>query len=429
MEDDLCKIIVAHPGRQHSFRVATALQHYNLLEAYATTVYDKDSSILMRIGKIFLRGDLLRRAKKRKCPDVDDSQVIQFEELRGLLLLVLNRIDKKQIFKGRYNRYVSYKFQKKLAKYILKHNIKAVISYDSNSDVLFDILCKKAPDVVRIIDNAHPCRNYIYKIYNEKLEASGEFIKTYKSCRYLLDETYAEQFGAEAKKADIHIVASTFSQQASVYNGIDKEHIIVAPYGVDNVAFHSVEKDYRQGLKILFVGNITQRKGIYQILEASKQLSDLNIEFNLIGDGKELCPELYSPYEPYVNFLGRIPFEKMLEKYSINHVLVFPSMGDGFGLVILEALSSGLPVIASRNCSGPDIIKDGYNGFLIDAGDTAQLVDKIKWFYNHMEQLPQFQENAIQSAKEMTWENYEESLVRQLREKIAIVQREKANVK
>lgn len=423
------KILVAHPGKQHSFRVATALQHHNMLEAYATTVYDKDSSFLMRLCKMFMRGDLLQSAEKRKCKAITDKEVIQFEEFRGLILLALLRIDKKQKFYRWYNRYVSRKFQKKLAKYIIDHEVQAVISYDSNSEVLFEILSKKAPGVIRIIDNAAPCRNYLYKVFNEKMESSGGFTRIYKIRRYLVDKKCADSFGNEAQNADIHIVASTFSKQASMYNGIDESHIIVAPYGVDKKAFHHTKKDYQSGLKILFVGELDQRKGIYQILEAAKQLHGLNIEFNLIGTGREVCPELYKPYEKYVNFLGKVSFDKIPEKYGENHIFVFPSMGDGFGLVILEALSSGLPVIASRNCLGPDIIKDGYNGFLVEAGETGQLVDKIKWFYDHMEQLPQFRENAIESVKQMTWENYEDNLAQQLCEKIDMVHKEKFRTK
>ena len=267
---------------------------------------------------------------------------------------------------------------------------------------------------------------FLKKIKNKKRKRGGGFIRLYKTRRYLVDKKCADSYGKEAQNADIHIVASTFSKQASMYNGIDEKHIIVAPYGVDKKTFHLMEKDYQSGLKILFVGELDQRKGIYQILEAAKQLSGLNIEFNLIGTGREVCPELYKPYEKYVNFLGRVSFDKIPEKYGINHIFIFPSMGDGFGLVILEALSSGLPVIASRNCLGPDIIQDGYNGFLVDAGETGQLVDKIKWFYEHMEQLPQFQENAIESVKQMTWENYEDNLVQQLCEKIEIVRKEKS---
>ena len=419
------KVLVAHPGRQHSFRVATALQHYGLLDKYVTTVYDKDSSLLMKITKRFLHGDELKRAEKRKCPDVEDDSVIQFCELGGLFFLLLLRIDKKQRLTRKYCNYLSTRFQKKLARYIIKHQIKYVISYDTNSTVLFDILKEKEPDTIRIIDDAHPCRNYLFKVYNDKLESSGPFIETYKACGYLLNRKIADFFGEEARKADIHIVASTFSKQAAMHNGIPDDHIIVAPYGVDNKAFHPWEKDYRHGLKVLFVGEINQRKGIYQILEAAKELQPHGVEFNLIGTGMELAPELFKPYEPYVHFWGRVPFEKLQEMYGTSHVFIFPSMGEGFGLVIPEALSSGLPVIASKNCSGPDLIQDGFNGFVIDAGSTEQLVERIRWFNDHMDQLPLMEKNAIQSVHDMTWEAYEEKLVIQLKEKIMMVEKER----
>ena len=62
------KIIVAHPGRQHSFRVAKALKDTGLLYKYATTVYNKDSSLLMRFVKLFLGKNNYARAQRRKCP-------------------------------------------------------------------------------------------------------------------------------------------------------------------------------------------------------------------------------------------------------------------------------------------------------------------------------------------------------------------------
>ena len=419
MENKHIKILVAHPGRQHSYRVATALIHHDMLDKYATTVYDKKSSILMKITKAFIKGDERNRANRRRCPDVDDSYVIQFNEFTGLIELLIGRLDHtKKIALWFRHKVVSDTFQKKLARYIIKNDVKAVISYDTNSTILFSILKKKAPDVIRIIDNAHPCRNYLYEVYNEKLESSKQFAKTYEACGYLTDKEFAGMFGDEAKLADYHIVASTFSKQASLFNGIPEDKILLVPYGVSRSAFKPLNKVYDKGLKVLFVGEVNQRKGICQILDAAKSLHDYDIEFNIIGAGREYCSELYTPYEKYVNFRGRVPFEDLQMYYGTSHIFVFPSMGEGYGLVLPEALASGLPVIASQNCAGPDLIKNGYNGFIIDAGETQQLVDKILWFYNNMEQLPQMQENAIESVSDLTWEKYEETLIQQLEKKI-----------
>ena len=85
-------------------------------------------------------------------------------------------------------------------------------------------------------------------------------------------------------------------------------------------------------------------------------------------------------------------------------------MGEGFGLVVLEALSAGLPVIVSKNCCGTDIIKDGYNGFVIEAGDTKELINKINWFIENKEKLPEMSRNAIKTAELYTWEKYEKEI-------------------
>lgn len=424
-EVDYNKIIVAHPGRQHSFRVAEALEKNGMLYKYVTTVYDKDSSFLMKLVKKILRGDELNRARRRKMKYVPEEKILQFYEFEGLLLLLIRRIDKKRNLTMRLEKHISIGFQKKLANYIIKNSVGVVISYDCNSSILFEILKEKAPKVIRIIDDAHPNRNYLYKIYNEKMEASKEFVKTYEACGYLLDKKVADTFGNESKKADLHIVASKFSQKSVEYNGFNNDRIILAPYGVNNTAFKPLNKVFNKKLKVLFVGEINQRKGIAQILEAAKELKDYDIEFNLVGLGKEYHSELYKPFEKYVNFCGRVSFEDLQKYYGTSHIFIFPSMGEGFGLVLLEALSAGLPIIASKNCGGPDIIREGYNGYTIEAGDTKQLIDKIMWFYNNMEKLPEMQKNAIQSVTNKTWDTYEKKLVNGLKMKIASVSREK----
>lgn len=420
-ELDYQKIIVAHPGRQHSFRLAEALERHDMLFKYATTVYDSSNSFWMKLTKLFIHGDNLNRANKRKMTTVDDSKIVQFCELLGLILLLVYRIDKSQRFARNFSKFVSNYFQRKLANYIIKNNIGIVISYDCNSSLLFDILKEKAPKVIKIIDDAHPNRNYLYKVYNDILETAGEFAKTYQACGYLTDKECAEAFGDESKKADLHIVASHFSMNSVLFNGFKEDQIILAPYGVSNTSFKPTEKDYDQGLNVLFVGEVNQRKGIAQILESARQLK-INgcndIEFNIVGGGADLCSELYEPYKSVVHFRGRVSFVDLQKYYGLSHIFVFPSVGEGFGLVILEALAAGLPVITSRNCGGPDVIQDGYNGFLIDAGNTEQLTEKILWFYQHKELLPQMSNNAVQSVSQMTWEHYGDNLVKQLKEKI-----------
>jgi glycosyltransferase involved in cell wall biosynthesis len=403
------RVIVAHPGTKHSYRIAEALKKQGLLYKYVTTIYNKDKFTLIKVVSKFIRGDNLARATKRRCEHLEDSDVLLYNEFSSLLLLAFQKIDKNGNLSNRLSELISKLFQKKVARCAIKNKVDAVIMYDTNAKTCFDILQSKAPEIKRIIDNAHPVRNYLYKIYQDNLEASGEFVKTYAKCGYLLNKEHAATFGEEAKTANYHIVASAFSKDAVKYNGFDGESIFIVPYGVSSDVFIPATKDY-DNLNILFVGEINQRKGIVQILEAAKKLSSNDITFNLVGSGKEYCNELYKPYEKYVNFRGRVSFKTLVNCFKEASIFVFPSMGEGFGLVILEAMSAGLPIICSKNCVGLDVVEEGHNGFVIDAGDTKALVDKIEWFQNHKQLIPQMSENARRTALKYTWQGYEDGI-------------------
>lgn len=406
------KVIVAHPGRQHSFRVAKAMKDAGMLYKYATTVYNKESSVLMTILKLFLNKDNYDRAQRRKCANLEDDDVVQFCEIDGLLLLALQRVDFTRYFSGKYSGYISRKFQRKLAKYIIKNDVDAVISYDTNSAVLFHILKEKAPHVKLIMDNAHPNRHFLYHSYHENWVCVGDFQRTLEACGYLIDEKGSEKFGKEVKLADYHIVASSYSTKALEYENISLDNIYRIPYGVDKNKFLEPKRVYDgKHLNVLFVGEVNQRKGIRQVLEAAKCINSKEVVFNIVGTGREYCADLYEPYKQYVNFMGRVPFEELLNQLQTSHVFIFPTMGEGFGLVLLEAMAAGLPVITTANCGGADIVKEGVNGFLVNVGDTSNLVDKIRWFKEFPSKNSSMGKNAVETAKQYTWERYEKNIV------------------
>ena len=409
------KVIVAHPGRQHSYRLSSALKKHGNLFKYITTVYNKESSLLMTMAKLILKNDNLSRLRKRKNNDLLDQDVVQFNEIHGLILLLILRLDSKKYLFNSLNDFFSKLFAKKVANYAIKNNVDAVICYDGSFCALicFNILKEKAPHILRIIDHAHPPRNFLHEVYKNLEKSSEEFTLTYENCKYLTSETRIISDAAEIKSAQKHIVASDFSVKALYHNNINSRDICKVPYGVNHDVFQQIKSkhDINNKIKILFIGEINQRKGIKQILEAAKILSDQNFEFNLIGMGMSNYPELYKPYKEYVNFLGLVSFETLLGQLKSSDVFIFPSLGEGFGLVLLEALSSGLPVICSRNCAGPDLIEDGKNGFLIDAGDTIALVDKLLWFESNRDKLPEMSQYARKSSSKYTWGIYEKNVV------------------
>lgn len=402
------RVILAHPGRQHSFRTAEALAESGVLFRYVTTVYATERSWLYRLAGHFLKGDSKERAEKRKIQSVNDNQVVRLNEFLGYLLLLLLRIDKSRYFYTALNGYVRDSFGRKVARMAIKNKVDAVICYDANSTKCFELLKKTAPSIVRIIDHAHPPRNYLYEIYQGKMAVAGSFSETYEASGYILRKAIAEYFGHEVKLANYHVVASSFSKKALLFNDVKESQISVVPYGAsDSFRNLGTQRNFHEKkLRVLFVGEINQRKGIKQILDCARELANKDIEFNLIGMGKEYKAHLYKPYEPYVNFHGRVSFDDLCKFYDECHIFIFPSMGEGFGLVILEAMSAGLPVIASKNCAGPDIIHDGENGFLIEAGSTEQLSNKIIWYNQNRKELEANSERARKLSERFTWSKY-----------------------
>jgi glycosyltransferase involved in cell wall biosynthesis len=406
------KIVLAHPGQQHSYRVAKALKDAGMLYKYVTTVYDKENSLWMRVAKIFLKGDNLKRAGRRRCLALNDDDVIQFCEAESLFLLLLIRLDKSKYFAKRYMRHVSRKFQRKLATFCIKNDVDMVISYDTNSEILYDILQRKAPNIIRVMDNAHPNRHYLYHSYHEHWDCVGDFVRTLKACGYLTNPAIAERFGKEAKMANYHIVASNYSEDALRFDGIPSENIFRVPYGVDENKFRESNREYSsQRLNVLFMGDVNQRKGIRQLLEAARIINSPKIVFNVVGSGTDHCADLYDVYRPYVNILGYVSLEELLRQISTNHVFLFPTMGEGFGLVLLEAMAAGMPVITTANCGGGLLVEEGKNGFLVNVGDVDAIVERLQWCLNHPEDMEVMSKNAVATARKYTWSKYEKGIV------------------
>ena len=408
------RVLLAHPGRQHSYRLATALKKAGLLEKYITTVYyGKERRSLTRWAARFLRGDARSRGIRRVCQALDDSDVVTYFETLGLLTIVAYRIDPSGRLARLLERLTSWLFQRRVARYAIRHRVDAVIMYDCNARWCFEILARKAPEIIRILDHAHPVRNYLYEVYQQNLPASGEFVKTYTREPFLLDRRLAAKYGVEARTAEYHIVASSFSRDAVRFNGFADDRIILVPYGVDSQVFVPSQHQ-KPELAVLFVGEINQRKGIAQTLEAAKRLRGKGVRFVLVGGGREFHPDLYAPYEEFVTFMGRVSFDELVRSFGSADIFIFPSMGEGFGLVILEAMSAGLPVISSTNCVGGDVVVDYLNGFVIPAGDAEALAERIVWFSEHRSELEEMGLAARETALFYTWQRYEQDIVKNL---------------
>ena len=406
------KVLIAHPGKQHSYQTAIAVERMGADLIYCTTVYDKPGSIT-HIIKNFLKGIDRSKAETRSCAQISNDKVFQKLELYGLYQLLMNRICKSYEKKQRINDTINDRFGRKIASLAEKENVDVVVSYDNNSLTLFKNLKKTRPKIVRILDTSAANRIYMKKIYENDFKISPEFAQKLKEeCSILQSDQILNRIQEEIEFSQYFLVGSNFVKRSLEYSGVDSEHIYVCPYGVDTGVFHredlKIRKENEQ-IRFVFVGGTKQLKGLSYMLEAFLKVDHKKVAFTIIGED-DLNDDLKRKYARDVTFTGIVPHSEIPALLQNSDVMVFPSLGEGFSLSMVEALACGLPIISSCNTGVNDYIQDGVNGFVVPIQDSVAIAEKMQWFIEHREKIPEMGLNAIKTAKKLTWENYYEKV-------------------
>lgn len=208
----------------------------------------------------------------------------------------------------------------------------------------------------------------------------------------------------ELRMADTTFVASSFTQQTLKDYPGNLQNVQLVPYGFPP----ATPKQYRQfsgRLKLLFVGGLSQRKGLSYLFKAVEALKD-HVELTVVGDGDiTACRPLRDALSRH-SWIKTLPHNKVLELMRENDVLVFPSLFEGFGQVITEAMAQGTPVITTERTAGPDIITHEKNGWIIEAGSAEALQHCIEELLLKPELIPEAGTAAVEKASQRPWEVY-----------------------
>jgi glycosyltransferase involved in cell wall biosynthesis len=212
-------------------------------------------------------------------------------------------------------------------------------------------------------------------------------------------------------------VASTFAKTTFVEHGIAEHRIAVTPYGVDQSDYYPVPKT-DETFRILFVGSLCLRKGLPYLLDSVSRLKFRNAEFVLRGGDTPTTAMILSQYAGSIplRIVGPLPRARMKELFSQASVMVLPSIEDGFGLVIAQAMACGVPVIASTHTGGPDLIADGVEGFIVQPRDSKSLGQRLTELYEDRELLARMAHAALSRINTMGgWSAYGDAVERAYR--------------
>jgi glycosyltransferase involved in cell wall biosynthesis len=183
---------------------------------------------------------------------------------------------------------------------------------------------------------------------------------------------------AEIETADAILCPSEFVRNSYVEQGIPKERIFKVPYGFEPQKAVPPSTSRGTGFRVLYVGQISVRKGLRYLFEAFEALRHPGKELVIVGPmtGVTGIADVQPPAG--TKFLGVLKGEALAEAYRSATAFVLPSIEEGLGLVSGEALSFGLPVIATVNTGGTDLFDEGVEGFHVPIRDPAAIAEKLQ---------------------------------------------------
>jgi glycosyltransferase involved in cell wall biosynthesis len=182
--------------------------------------------------------------------------------------------------------------------------------------------------------------------------------------------------------------------------GSSKPSVVALPGGDrfdDTITRDMVrEKALKPGpLKIIFLGNVTPRKGLHTLIEALSGLPGHTWHLTVVGDlacARRYVKEVKHQIDLHglagkVDFLGAVTDSELFLHLASSHILAVPSSYEGFGIVYLEAMAFGLPVIGSTAGGAKEIITHGVDGYLVTPGDSRTLSAHFNDLIENRQQL------------------------------------------
>ena len=222
----------------------------------------------------------------------------------------------------------------------------------------------------------------------------------------------------EYEQADYIMTISDFVYQSFLKEGICKDKLLKVSCGIDVEFF--LQKNREKEIKgdgkfrVICVGLMCLRKGIQYLLKAWNKLNlpqsktELLLVGNLQNDLKAVLKNI--EIKKNVVFYGSVNKDKLAELYKNSSLFVLPSVEDGFGMVIGEAMACGLPVICTDHTAGTDLIQNGKQGFVVPSRNIDILAEKILWCYKNKQESELLGKDGKERIKTFSWNNYGENV-------------------
>lgn len=392
-------VLLAHPGTQHAPRLARELDRLGLLGEFWTGLALRDGGLLAVLAHRLRRWPAMAGLAARVVPGINSGR------LHTMPLVELNAV--RRLRAGHDSHSTLHernrRFQEQIPEASLAAN-DAVIGFDTSSWILAERARQRGRPFCLDRTIAHPAAF---------ARIMAGFNRQFPDWAVALEERPAMVADAEAREHELAariVVGGSFARDTLVRAGIPSEKIRVNPYGVDWAGFAAPvhQTPASRPFRFLYVGSVVARKGVPVLLEAWRRLAPADSELWIVGNvgprERRLIPDL-----PGLKLFGQTPRARLPALYAQTDVFVLPSFFEGFGLVLLEALAAGLPIIATPHTGAVELLRQPCLGELVTAGSVDELVAAMeRWRTNPNGHRAKLAAAVASLADDFSWAAYGE---------------------
>jgi glycosyltransferase involved in cell wall biosynthesis len=405
------KVVLSHPtGNEFVRALIAALSRQGMLTEFDTTVAADPSSAWLKLLPGKVKQDLLRRSYPIP------SEEIRSYPIRELGRMIMPRMGIKSAVKHETGwasvdavyRNLDKKVAERLAHLSRNNKPDAIYAYEDGAVQSFKQA--KQAGIKCIYDLPIGYWRAARELLGAERERWPDWAATLTGFKD--SEAKLQRKDEEIRLADNIFVASSFTAKTLDYFPGQLPPVSVIPYAFPPVVKERYYADVTAArpLKLLFVGGLSQRKGIADVFTAVQSFGS-KVELTVVGSKVvDNCAVLNEALTKH-RYIPSLPHEGVLKLMHEHDVLLFPSLFEGFGLVITEAMAQGTPVITTDRTAGPDIITNEENGWLIGAGSTQKLQDAIEKLLVKPALIESAGRAAMATAQKRPWPVYGQQLV------------------
>ncbi|HKP12270.1 MAG TPA: glycosyltransferase family 4 protein [Blastocatellia bacterium] len=407
------KIVLSTPAiNPFAQQVGRAFFEAEMLARLATSFVDRPEvrwrKTLCRLAG-YARINLERQLRRRSITEVPLSLVADYP-LREAIRVGVGRLGVDKRLLDVVFHWGNDGFDKWVANQMLGGS-RAVYGYEYACLATFQSASQKG--MARIYDVPAPEHDFVHAILDKEVEGYPELHTPYQKYIKARHAARTERRRKEWQLADLVIANSEFTKASYASSGLDVSKVRVVPYGAPPVSHEGLDGggSENEPLRFLWAGTFSVRKGAHHLLEAWRQLrADRHARLDVFG-AMQLPDSLREGVSDSITFSGTVPHAELYALYRRADVLVFPTLCDGFGLVVTEAFSQGLPVITTNRAGAADLVRHGVNGLIVPAGDVEALREALDWCLTHRKEVRAMRQAALDAAAGWQWADYRRALV------------------